>query len=203
MVPAPQEPGQAQHAHQVLREHVGPRSSKHEASCLLDFQTDKVSPVITKWSPFAGGDLHFIYVYLSMGFSFSGRWAPADYPLICSSTGRGGAAILIVCVYFYFFSVSLDVGHKALLVRLPLSGIVQQYQPPLTSLWHLHDGFGRKQISLSPPFVAEHTAGWQGISWSLPVYFAVYFSSFVKGDTQKAVWQVLLSCKRPRRLLRR
>lgn len=25
MVPAPQEPGQTQHAHQVLREHVGPR----------------------------------------------------------------------------------------------------------------------------------------------------------------------------------
>lgn len=26
MVPAPQEPGQTQHAHQVLREHVGPHA---------------------------------------------------------------------------------------------------------------------------------------------------------------------------------
>lgn len=153
MVPAPQEPGQTQHAHQVLREHVGLHTSQFftcslwcctrvryimETSTFFVMRklvmfclSDKVSHIITNYLLIAGGDLLFIYVYLAMGFGFCVRWAQRDYLHICSSTvhlfrTRRRSSIDCLCL----FSVSLDVGHKTLLVWLPLSGTVQQYQPP-------------------------------------------------------------------------
>lgn len=112
----------------------------------------------------AGGDLHFIYLYLSMGFSFCGRLAQRDYLFICSSSvclaGRGGAAILILCVYFqspwmwdtrhcwYGYPYQVQCSYISRLANIPV------HVAP--ALRHLHDGFVhvfvslREQSSLSP-----------------------------------------------------